>query len=390
MSQIAAVHARQILASRGQPTVEVEVTLASGARGRAAVPSGASTGATLGTYVNGHAHSVSYTTNVTNSTGNAPFGFTVASTGTIPVQVTVAQPALPTLWSSLLTDPGPQDLTAAGTAGDSYTYNAGVAWAGLGNDYIGWSGSFTWTVNCGEVGNVVFDNHPGTLPGNLPSQPFQAQQTAEWGSQITLAGAARNLQTFTVTMVTWAPRSQWPAVGTASGWTHDITLNLYNVTAVDATVPGTKIKSVTQTFTIPWRPAADPTCPDTGYGAGFAWRAGNGTCYNGFAFNITFDLSAQNIIAPTNLIFGIAYNTETYGAAPIGTDGPYDSLNVATYPGSSPAAQASVGSFPNDTIVYWNTSTAGWYTDHGALGVGIFRIDTNWGGYEPAVQITAN
>ena len=45
MSQIAQVHARQILDSRGQPTVEVEVTLASGAVGRAAVPSGASTGA---------------------------------------------------------------------------------------------------------------------------------------------------------------------------------------------------------------------------------------------------------------------------------------------------------------------------------------------------------
>ncbi len=45
MSTIASVHARQILDSRGQPTVEVEVGLASGATGRAAVPSGASTGA---------------------------------------------------------------------------------------------------------------------------------------------------------------------------------------------------------------------------------------------------------------------------------------------------------------------------------------------------------
>ncbi len=44
MSTIASVHARQILDSRGNPTVEVDVTLASGARGRAAVPSGASTG----------------------------------------------------------------------------------------------------------------------------------------------------------------------------------------------------------------------------------------------------------------------------------------------------------------------------------------------------------
>ena len=41
---IARVHAREILDSRGNPTVEVDVTLASGATGRAAVPSGASTG----------------------------------------------------------------------------------------------------------------------------------------------------------------------------------------------------------------------------------------------------------------------------------------------------------------------------------------------------------
>src|SRR6188768_1562644 len=44
MSQIESVHARQILDSRGNPTVEVDVTLRSGAHGRAAVPSGASTG----------------------------------------------------------------------------------------------------------------------------------------------------------------------------------------------------------------------------------------------------------------------------------------------------------------------------------------------------------
>ena len=42
--KILAIHAREILDSRGNPTVEVDVTLDSGARGRAAVPSGASTG----------------------------------------------------------------------------------------------------------------------------------------------------------------------------------------------------------------------------------------------------------------------------------------------------------------------------------------------------------
>jgi enolase len=44
MSHIEHVHARQILDSRGTPTVEVELSLQSGAWGRAAVPSGASTG----------------------------------------------------------------------------------------------------------------------------------------------------------------------------------------------------------------------------------------------------------------------------------------------------------------------------------------------------------
>ncbi len=44
MSIITSVHGRQILDSRGNPTVEVEVTLSDGSSGRAAVPSGASTG----------------------------------------------------------------------------------------------------------------------------------------------------------------------------------------------------------------------------------------------------------------------------------------------------------------------------------------------------------
>ena len=43
-STIASVWAREILDSRGNPTVEVEVSLESGHVGRAAVPSGASTG----------------------------------------------------------------------------------------------------------------------------------------------------------------------------------------------------------------------------------------------------------------------------------------------------------------------------------------------------------
>ncbi len=44
MTEIINVHAREILDSRGNPTIETEVTLLSGISGRASVPSGASTG----------------------------------------------------------------------------------------------------------------------------------------------------------------------------------------------------------------------------------------------------------------------------------------------------------------------------------------------------------
>src|SRR5687768_6330693 len=44
MTEIVTIHAREVLDSRGNPTVEAEVITASGAAGRAMVPSGASTG----------------------------------------------------------------------------------------------------------------------------------------------------------------------------------------------------------------------------------------------------------------------------------------------------------------------------------------------------------
>src|SRR5246500_1433638 len=44
MSNIAAIHAREVLDSRGNPTIEAEVFVADGSMGRAIVPSGASTG----------------------------------------------------------------------------------------------------------------------------------------------------------------------------------------------------------------------------------------------------------------------------------------------------------------------------------------------------------
>ena len=45
MTGIKHIHAREVLDSRGNPTLECDITLQSGAFGRAMVPSGASTGA---------------------------------------------------------------------------------------------------------------------------------------------------------------------------------------------------------------------------------------------------------------------------------------------------------------------------------------------------------
>jgi len=87
--------------------------------------------------------------------------------------------------------------------------------------------------------------------------------------------------------------------------------------------PDTLLATKTQNVTIPWRPVADATCsPAT------AWRAGNGQCYNGSAFNATFDLTSLHVTLPSDVIVGVAYNTADYGQTPIGVAGPYNSLNV--------------------------------------------------------------
>ncbi len=228
---------------------------------------------------------------------------------------------------------------------------------------------------------TVYDALPATLAPSYPSQPFQAQQTTEFGDYVHLGGTNRQLNTVTVTMVTWAPHSDWPLMSPA-GWSHNFTINIYNVTAGSPlNTKGSLIATSTQLKSIPWRPAADPTCP-----GGTAWRAGNGTCNNGYAFNLSFDMSSLNAVLPNDIIIGIAYNTQSYGTPPVGSPGPYNSLNVAVI-----GTPASVGSDANADRVFWNTSTAGWYTDGGAGGVGIFREDTGWAPYYGTVpfKVTA-
>jgi hypothetical protein len=257
---------------------------------------------------------------------------------------------------------------------------------------------------------------------------FEATQTSQFGNQVTLSGAANQLNNVVVTMSSWGCQAgAWGnGYGTAnacvttpgSTFSEPITLDIYSVGANKAV--GGLLATDTQTFNIPYRPSASDPSVYSAQGctvSGGQWYDATGnTCYNGLATNITFDLSAQNVVLPSNVVYGIAYNTSDYGAAPYGdatachatVEGcGYDSLNVGL---SEDPTNVSVGSDPNPGTVYWNTATAANYCDDGAGGTGTFRIDgaadtaTCWDGgantgwsvsgtgspyYVPAVQINA-
>ena len=212
---------------------------------------------------------------------------------------------------------------------------------------------------------TVYDATTSPLPPNIASVGFQATSTSEFGDYVHLAGTNRVLNTVTVTMSDWALYSDYASDTRYSGdsvaWTHPVTVNIYR-NSLDANgAPDTLLATKTEDVTIPWRPVADPTCP-----GGTAWKAVDGTCYNGKAFNAAFDLSSLDVTLPTDIIVGIAFNTQSYGATPIGAVGPYNSLNVGVETGKTP----TVGTDDNADNVFWDTTylayTAG------------FRQDTGW------------
>jgi len=240
---------------------------------------------------------------------------------------------------------------------------------------------------------TVYNSVPSPLVPNYVSLGFQATQTAEFGDFVHLGGTTRALNTVTITMSNWALQStpgnvtycaNNPSLCDSTGFLHPFKLTIYNIGAGTAGTRGvgSPIATVTQVKRVPWRPAADPTCP-----GGTAWRSpSDNACYNGYAFNMSFDMSGLGVVLPNDVVVGIAYNTQTYGAAPLGVDGPFNSLNVSI------AGNLTAGTDDNANNVFWNTSTASNYTDLGAAGVGVFREDTGWGSPSPwgtiPIQIT--
>lgn len=244
--------------------------------------------------------------------------------------------------------------------------------------------------NVAAAQTTAYSSLVDPLPGNVDSQCFECDRVNEFGDKVALAsGVSRRLDSVAVTLSSWAcEKGSGVTCNTKKGKTfnHPVTLKLYAANPGSPDLPGTELASVTSTFAIPYRPSADPKCPDTGLGAGTGWRASPTQCFNGKAVDITFDLHALGLILPPTLIWSVTYDTQSAGYNPLGVPGPYNSLNVGL------SSAATVGTDVDPNGAFMNSSNADWYCDGGAGGVDVFRNDTDntnscWSGLVPAARI---
>jgi hypothetical protein len=237
--------------------------------------------------------------------------------------------------------------------------------------------------------SVIFNNIPDPQPGNVPSLGVEAYSMPEIGLQTQFLGTNRLNPKITVLMSSWAcENGTWVAgncsTSTDATFSHPITLNVYSVNPDNT--PGTKIATLTQTFTMPYRPSADTTnC------TGGRWFDGT-NCFNGKAFTISFDLTGVTL--PDKVILGVAYNTSHNGYSPVGTQAcnssssgcAYDSLNVGL------VGSPSIGTvLPSTDDIYQNSLYGGFYCDKGISGTGTFRLDAGcWADQQTAFKVEAS
>ncbi|MFM2072332.1 MAG: hypothetical protein RLZZ623_2595, partial [Actinomycetota bacterium] len=222
------------------------------------------------------------------------------------------------------------------------------------------------------AGSPIYNSIPAVYPPSFSSLGYQAQQTREFGDHVVFAGTNRFVDSITVGLNDWACESDFtlsgnvwvpaadplPCVTTAgSTFEHPITLTIY---AVDNSGPdpaaGAVLASVVQAVDVPFRPSADvPNCGDRRW-----FNPGTGTCHNGFAFNVDFDLSSLALELPDEVIVGVGYNTQSYGTAPIGAAGPYNSLNV-----SLATAAATVGAEAEPDVMFRDFGGSGFLRETG-------------------------
>lgn len=246
---------------------------------------------------------------------------------------------------------------------------------------------------------TVYQTVLNPLPGNTPSVGYEATSTFELGNRVafdfSVSGLAPLLKRVDVQLSSWAcesdsaPGPVGPCVTTPGAtFQHPLTLNLYQVNGVSGL--GALIHSITTTFTIPYRPSATPLlCPNSTT----AWfDASSGLCFNGFNNVQSFNLVPAGLFLPSQLIFGLAYNTQHYGAVPTGTPGPFNSLNFAVTNMTLFPNKAIVGTTPDPYDAYWHTTAAFGCTAPSAPLVP-FQLDVAdpvtggcWIGYTPAIS----
>jgi hypothetical protein len=233
-----------------------------------------------------------------------------------------------------------------------------------------------------QDGTPIYNSTVSPLPGSMASQAFQATQTSQFGNEVNLVSSTAPLSNVVVTMEDWACQN-WasgasPCVTTpGSSFNYPITLTIYNDAGNG--VVGSVIGTDTQNFNIPFRPSDNATCTTSGEWLDNAATAAqfnvaaDGLCHHGLANNITFNFSSQGLVLPSTVIYGISFNTQSYGQAPTGVNGPYNSLNVGL---TTDDVNPSIGSDTNTGKLDMNTALAGNYCDNGAGGVGGFRLDS--------------
>src|SRR5580700_204015 len=234
------------------------------------------------------------------------------------------------------------------------------------------------------IGQVIYDS---TSPNVTASQGYQCCATGAWPG----GGTNPNGKTYS------NPRGfYWP-----------LTLDLYatsSSTLSDINKPGTypaagtRIASVTQTVFIPWQPTPSTSSQclkidQADFSSNLqAWKSPSGCEFGGPA-DITFDLPHGGVTVPNGLVWGVAFDTESWGSNPVAYDGPFDSLNVAV------TKSVRVGKDANPGGAFLDSTEANEYascfTSANSLitdcPTGSFRNDPNgWTGYVPAAQFTAS
>ncbi|MFZ0685295.1 MAG: hypothetical protein WAM89_07095 [Terriglobales bacterium] len=265
-----------------------------------------------------------------------------------------------------------------------------------------------FAANTAEAQTIAYNSIPSaaTAPDNVASEGPEAYAFVQLGDglNLVLPPPHDRLTSVTVVMSSWACQNgNWYTPGTCvttpgATYTMPITLNVYSVvsgTSLEgnpAPSPGTLLRSVTQPFTLPYRPSSDSINCD-----GTAWYdAGKRICNHGVAVPITFNLSSSQLVLPSQIIVTVAYNTTHYGPNPVGEGAAcfgtpagcfYDSLNIST---DDNGGNYKAAGSPLDVtgIFVENTYASSACNSNGTTGVlGDDAAPGCWTNYHPQIKV---